>query len=122
KKPRRVKEYTPGPAEDGPMAESTPTPFPLELLPLAAAEMGRAICRTERTPESLVGGCLLGNVSLAIGAGLQVKSGPNRVTRGNLYVMLSGESASGKSETMRHTTQPLRDFENDLIDRWQQET
>ena len=71
--------------------------FPLHCLPPAVAAMGHAICKAERVPESLAGCCLLGRLSASVGAGLKVKSGPNRVTRGNLYIMASGESASGKS-------------------------
>ena len=57
-------------------------PFPLDCLPPVAAKMAAAIAHTERTPEVLAGCCTLGIVSASIGAGLQVKSGPDRVTRG----------------------------------------
>jgi hypothetical protein len=50
-------------------------------------------------PKPLAGCCVLGFLSASIGAGLQVTSGPNRVTRANLYIMPSAESGSGKSET-----------------------
>ncbi len=93
--------------------------FPLHCLPPAAAAMGQAICKAERVPESLVGCCLLGRLSASVGAGLQVRSGPNRVTRANLYIVASGESGSGKSETDRHTAQPFRDFEDELIAKWE---
>ena len=47
-------------------------------------------------------------LSAAIGKGLQVRSGANRVTRGNLYVLLSAESGSGKSDTFRHAAKPFQ--------------
>jgi hypothetical protein len=81
--------------------------------------MASAVCRTERTPESLAGCCALGILSASFGAGLQIRSGPNRVTRGNLYIVASGESGSGKSETYRHLAMPFREFEDELIAKWE---
>ncbi len=94
------------------------SPFPLQHLPPAARAMAEAIARTERTPETLAGCCILGILSASIGAGLQVTSGPNRVTRGNLYIMASAESGSGKSETFRHAARPFFDYEREMIERW----
>jgi hypothetical protein len=102
--------------------EETASPFPLQHLPPAAQAMAAAIARTERTPETLAGCCILGILSASIGAGLQVASGPNRVTRGNLYIMPSAESGSGKSETFRHAAKPFFDFERDLLENWKAET
>ena len=72
--------------------------FPLHCLPLACEAMARAVCGTVRVLESLPGCCVLGILSAAIGSGLQVRSGPNRFTRANLYLLPSAESGSGKSE------------------------
>jgi len=93
-------------------------PFPLECLPGAAGDMARAISRAERTPEKLAGCCVLGIMSASIGAGLQVQSGPDRRTRGNLYLLPSAESGSGKSETFRHAARPLHVFEAELFESW----
>lgn len=60
--------------------------------------MARAVCETVRVLESLAGCCTLGIVISAIGKGLQVKSGANRVTHGNIYVFASAESDSGKKK------------------------
>lgn len=97
-------------------------PFPLEQLPPAARAMAEAIARTERTPETLAGCCVLGALSASIGAGLQIKSGPNRLTPANLYIMATAQSGCGKSETYRHAIKPLGDFEQELIERWKVET
>jgi hypothetical protein len=102
--------------------EEKNSPFPLQHLPPVARAMAEAIARTERTPETLAGCCVLGILSASIGAGLQITSGPNRVTRGNLYIMASAESGSGKSETFRHAARPLFAYENDLLERWKTET
>ena len=125
--PERI--YKPG---SGPMAsgagqsadegEDTPSPFPLRDLPPVARPMAEAITRNERTPETLPGCCVLGILSASIGAGLQVRSGPDRLTRGNLYIMASAESGSGKSETYRHAAKPFYAFEQDLIERWKDES
>lgn len=93
-------------------------PFPLEHLPPAARAMAEAIARTERTPETLAGCCVLGILSASIGAGLQVRSGTNRETRANLYLVASAESGSGKSETFRHAVKPFHDFEREMVERW----
>lgn len=97
-------------------------PFPLEHLPPAARAMAEAIARTERTPETLAGCCVLGILSASIGAGLQVRSGINRVTRGNLYIMPSAESGSGKSETFRHAANPFLIYEREAVERWRADT
>jgi len=97
-------------------------PFPLASLPPAAAMMASAIAQTERTPEALAGCCTLGILSASIGAGLQVRSGPDRFTSGNLYILASAESGSGKSETFRHAARPFHDYEQRMIESWQRET
>ena len=97
-----------------------PKPFPLHTLPPAAADMAQAIADVERVPQSLAGCCVLGVLSAAVGAGLQVKSGPERVTRGNLYLLPSAESGSGKSETFRHAVKPLQEFEARQLERWRE--
>lgn len=86
--------------------------FPITCLPPVAMEMAKAIAKTERTPETLAGCCVLGMLSAGIGAGLQIKSGPNRKTRGNLYIIASAESGSGKSESFRHVVAPFLAHEN----------
>ena len=89
-------------------------PFPLHHLQPVARAMAEEIARTERTPEILAGCCVLGIVSASIGAGLQVKNGPSRFARGNLYIMASAESGSGKSETFRHAAKPFLAYEQKI--------
>jgi hypothetical protein len=84
--------------------------------------MASAVCETERVPGSLAGCCALGILSASIGSGLQVLSGPNRVTRGNLYILASAESGSGKSETFRHIAKPFLQFETDRLKAWEADT
>ncbi len=99
--------------------ESTETRlFPLQCLPPVCESMAQAVCQTLRVLESLPGCCTLGVLSAAIGAGLQVSSGTNRVTRANLYTVASAESGSGKSETFRHLAKPLLEFEAARVTHW----
>ncbi|MDQ6631127.1 MAG: YfjI family protein, partial [Verrucomicrobiota bacterium] len=95
--------------------------FPLNELPPIAREMAEAIARAERMPDTLAGCCILGFLSASIGAGLQITSGANRVTRGNLYIMASAQSGSGKSETFRHAAKPFFDYECELVEQWKAE-
>lgn len=103
------------------IVEEKITPFPLEHLPPVARAMAEAVARVERTPEALAGCCALGIMSASIGAGLQVKSGPNRETRGNLYIVPSAESGTGKSETWRHVVKPFFEYEQNMLKRWEVE-
>src|SRR5262249_24168478 len=96
-------------------------PFPLRCLPPLVETMAKEVCATERVPESLVGCCALGILSASIGAGLAVRSASNRVTRGNIYVLASADSGSGKSETFRHIAKPFQQFEKDRIERWKEQ-
>jgi replicative DNA helicase len=102
--------------------QQTHAPFPIDCLPPAAAEMAKAVCAAERVPESLAGSCVLAILSASIGHGLEVKSGPDRLARSNLFIVAGAESASGKSETLRHIEKPFRQFERDRIKRWSEET
>ena len=112
-----------GKSESANLGETTQLqPFPLHCLAPVCETMARAICETVRVPESLPGCCILGIQSAAIGRGLQVKSGANRVTRGNLYILTSAESGSGKSETSRHSAKPFLQFEAERLKAWKVET
>jgi len=104
----------------GAVAEEQPPrlPFPVECLPSAAKNMVLAIAEATRVPITLAACCILGIISACLGAGLQVWSGKNRKTRGNLYIMASAESGSGKSETFRHAAKPLYDREREIIALW----
>lgn len=80
--------------------------------------MARAISLTERTPEALSGCCVLGVISAALGLGINIQSGPSRITRGNLYLAPSAESGTGKSESLRHAAAPIYDFQHVIVENW----
>jgi hypothetical protein len=102
--------------------EPVSAPFPVDALPASLATIITAVSRTERVPLALSAVCALGVVSAAVGAGLEVASGPNRVTRANLYFLASAESGSGKSETFRIIAAPLLNHQMQLIETWNQKT
>ncbi|MBI4024766.1 MAG: DUF3987 domain-containing protein [Verrucomicrobia bacterium] len=102
--------------------DQTQQPFPTDCIPGAGGNMARAIAATERVPESLTGCCILGILSASVGAGLQIKSSASRVTPGNLYLLASADSGTGKSLAFRHAARPLLEFEAEIVKRWKIET
>ncbi len=106
------------PEEDEPEA----APFPVDALPPTMALLVSAVARCERVPVALPGVCALGVVSAALGAGLEVASGPNRATRGNLFLLASAESGSGKSETFRLVAAPLVEHQQRQLEVWKEKT
>lgn len=117
--------YDPSPPSDKNPAEAVipqqtepSNPMPLNLLPKPFAEMSQAIVKSARVPPSLAGCCVLGALSASIGSGLRVKSGPDRYSHSNLYILASASSGSGKSEAFRHALAPFFDAEREEIEFW----
>ena len=86
------------PPEDETHAADAPKPFPFKSLPPPLACIVVAVARCERVPAALPAVCALGVASAAIGAGLEIVSASDRVTRANLFVLADAESGSGKSQ------------------------
>ncbi len=105
--------------EESEFEEVSGEDFPLNALPIVAAEMVRAVSRSERVPIALPAVCALGLASAALGKGLEVASGGDRTTRGNLFLLASAESGSGKSETFRLIAAPFLDHQQRQIENWQ---
>lgn len=63
----------------------------------------------------------LSAIATAIGKGLMVRSGRERFTRGNLYILIGTASGIGKSEVFRDIFEPILDFDADLSNWWQKE-
>ena len=117
--PQEVSNPLPAlPEEDEPEAAM----FPVDALPPTMALLVSAVARCERVPLALPGVCALGVISAAIGAGLEVTSGPNRATRGNLFLLASAESGSGKSETFRIVAGPLVEHQQRQLEVWKEKT
>jgi hypothetical protein len=83
-------------------------PFPTHCLPGVAGEMAREISRvTTSQNEPLAVASVLGVISAAMGAGLQVNTGGERETRGNLYILPIAESGTGKGEAYKLAAAPF---------------
>jgi hypothetical protein len=52
-------------------------------------------------------------VSASVGKGVYVRSGPDQRARGNLFIVASAASGTGKSEATRPPTDPLKAFEGE---------
>ncbi len=96
--------------------------FPIECLPPVLAAMARETAAAALVPESMPASCVLGAVSAALGAGLELCCGGERRTRGNLFLLIVAESGTGKDLAFRPIMQPLNDLEAELNESFQEET
>jgi hypothetical protein len=99
------------------LPEVEATPFPTHCLPGAAGDMAREIGRvTTAQNEPLAAASVLAIVSAAIGAGIEVSTGGERRTRGNLFVLAIAESGTGKGETYSIAGEPFEALETEAIE------
>ena len=103
-------------------ANDTLEQMPLSLLPVPFRQMSEAISHSARVPQSLAGCCVLGALSASIGSGLKVRSGADRFSFANLFIMASAASGSGKSESFRLALGPFFKAEKEAIDDWKENT
>ena len=123
--PNRAQEISPGCSDPLPEERegiSVNVPFPTAALPGVMREFVERVAASERVPAALPAVCALGVISAALGAGLEVVSGSNRTTRGNLYLLASAESGSGKSEVFRIVAAPLLEHQQKLLEDWKTRT
>lgn len=102
-----------------------PTPtsvFPVHCLPPTVSAMASAVADIVQVPISLSGPVALGMLSGAIGARLELESGPARTCRPNLYLLVSAASGSGKSETLRLLGAPLTARERQDVETHRRDT
>lgn len=120
------------PADDGSAAgfedsdgseDEPPTtrPFPLHVLPRTLQEIVREVTMAAQVPASLAVVPALGILSGSIGAGLQARSGGDRITRANLYLLAIAASATGKGRCTGLLARPFREAEQAAGDRWRRE-
>jgi len=95
-------------------------PFPLDCLPGVAGEMARQVVMAALVPEVLAGMNVLGILSAAIGAGLELNSGGDRRTRGNLYLMPVAASGTGKGQSFGAIVEPFQRREAARLEEWRQ--
>ena len=94
--------------------------FPIQCLPPVLRAMAEAISASYRVPLELSGPAVLGIVSGAVGKGLNLKSGADRIIRGNLYLVGIAESGEGKSSTLKEAAQPIQTAEKDALGFWKE--
>ena len=66
--------------------------------------------------------CALGVASAAIGAGLEIVSAADRLTRANLFLLASAESGSGKSQVFRRIAEPIVEHQHQLHEIFREKT
>lgn len=103
------------------VSEETPQdePFPLDCLPAAAGDMAREVSRSALVPEVLAGMNVIGLLSAAIGAGLEVNSGGDRRTRANVFLMPVAASGTGKGQSFGAIAEPFLQREAARLAEWQ---
>jgi hypothetical protein len=129
---RNVTPFTPG-AKTGqqePAADLSPpietdaedderAPFPMDALPGAAGDMAREIGQvTTSQCDSLAAAAVLGTLSASVGAGLEVGTGGERRTRGNLFILAIADSGTGKGEAFSLAAKPFEELEAQELERF----
>lgn len=107
-------------ADYAPEESAKEEPFPLECLPGVAGEMAREVARAAMVPEVLTAMNVIGLLSAAIGAGLEVNSGGDRRTRANLFLMPVAKSGTGKGQSFGGIADPFLTREAQRLVEWQQ--
>lgn len=111
------------PPDADPVKEDTPEPFPMECLPGAAGDMAREIARvTTSQSEPLAAAAVLGILSASIGAGIEVSTGGERRTRGNLFTLAIADSGTGKGEAYKLAADPFEALEAEEIESFEMHT
>lgn len=92
-------------------------PFPLHCLPGIAGMMAREIARvTTSGNEPLAAAVVLGILSASLGAGIQIHTGAERTSRGNLFLLVIAASGTGKGETYSLGAYPFEIAEAQAIE------
>lgn len=109
---RRSEEYDPSAA--------TPLPFPWFNLPPVCLAMAGHITMSTLVPISLAASAIIGVISAALGSGLEVESGGDRRTRGNLFILPIAQTGTGKDESLKFAAKPLFQVEHQAQSQWDQ--
>jgi hypothetical protein len=91
----------------------------MAALPPALLERAQLCAAERKVPLELPLMAGLAAVAASVGSGVEVRSGKNRTTRANLFILLDDSSGIGKSEVFRDMLGPLMDFENGLHAWWE---
>lgn len=81
--------------------------FPVDALPPPVLDIVDSVADRLQVPDALPACCALATISAAIGSGLRVRTIGDRTLRGNIYVVVSVPSGSGKTETFNDVLKPV---------------
>ncbi len=96
--------------------EPQPAPFPLHCIPSVAGDMAREIARvTTSQNQPLAAASVLGILSASLGAGLEMSTGGERRTRGNLFILAIAASGTGKGEAFNLAAAPYEFAESEAM-------
>jgi hypothetical protein len=89
------------------------SPFPAHCLSPLLSEMVEATAESIGVHINLPAIASIAVVSASLGKGVYAHSGPDQRMRGNLFVVGSANSGTGKSEGIKPITLPLKSFEDE---------
>ena len=95
-----------------------PSPFPTQCLPGICGQMVQQIAKAALVPESLAASAVIGTVSASLGSGLEVQSGGDRRTRGNLFLLPLAQTGTGKDLAYNLAAAPLQKREREAREQW----
>lgn len=93
-------------------------PFPVSLLPPILRFIATEAANSERVPVAITAAAAIATASAAIGAGLALRSGANRLTHANLYMIVAAKSGTGKGRAFSLVARPLQQIERQRVERW----
>lgn len=89
-------------------------PFPLDHLPEVLRNLVQELAKIRKVPTLLSAAAGLSVTSASLGNSIRIESGGDRLTMGNLYILISADSGTGKSSALSSLLKPLRDEEDHL--------
>jgi hypothetical protein len=99
--------------------ENSDSPMPTSAMPEKMAEYIRAIADRNGLSHDLCAATALGVLSAAIGAGIWLESGRGLKLAGNLYIVISARSGTGKSVAFRQISERLHAEQTRILKEWQ---
>ena len=95
-----------------------PPPWPWDAMPLSLRKMGEAIERTFNVSAEMAGSAILGVASIAIGNKAKIELKRDHRQFANLYFMVGGDVAAGKTPVTRAAQAPLVEWQCDQRKSW----
>lgn len=92
--------------------------FPTHALPLVLREMVQETSRVTQTPDAMSAIVALGILSASFGGGLLVRSGGERLTPPNLFLLGIARSGTGKSRAFSMVAKPFLEAEQESLHTW----